>query len=374
MSDFTDSNKLHTCLGDFWYSVYQEAEQIGTYVSSITFNREQWDTQLKDMKDLLSRHKLNPFESLKVKPLYVTKSEMLKASEVYPVHDGTYKYDGRIYFDVPVGVKLRIPIREDIKHIGLLSPKLLDGVKYVADDIIDGTLALPFNPFELDEFTQYPVYDADGRVVDYKVTIWAFDVKIDKEDMYYQYGYIFNIRFPSSKNYNNLINVLYDSLINGPTEASLRLYVSACTGIPVALHKGEVVVAINCDIITTDKEVYEVSKGDKITVNVGDVLDIGDTMTTGLTFYRPDEIDESVKAISLDKHYIGLCVNDLVFENTDIPVKITSENGYTRLDLPVKGRREDVKLFNDTVFDNGIKKNTQVDDIIAEKVLRSFTS
>lgn len=374
MSDFTDSNKLQACLGDFWYSIYQNAEQIGTYVSSITFNRAQWDTQFKDTKALLSRRKLNPLESINVKPLYITKSEMLEASKVYPVHDGTYRYNGSIYYDVPIDVKIRIPIPKDIKYVGIISPKLLDGVKYEAAEIIAGTLALPFNPFDVDSFKKDPIYDTTGKVVDYRVTIWAFDVKIDKEDMYYQYGYIFNIRLPSSKNYNNLINVLYDSLINGPTEASLRLYISACTGIPVALHKNEVVTAIDCDIITTDQEVYEVSKNDKIIVRVGDVLNIGDPMTTGLTFYRPDEIDASVKAISLDRHYVGLCVDDLVFENVDIPTKITSENGYTRLNLPVKGRKNDVKLFNDTVFDNGISKNTQVDDITAEKVLRSFTS
>ena len=373
MSDFTDFNKLQACLGDFWYSIYYDVEQIGNYVASICFNREQWDYQLADTKALLSRKKLKPFEYIKVKPFYLTKSEFAKACEVYPTHDGKYTYMGEIYFDIPIATKYTLPLPEDIRRVGTISPKLLDGVKYELPEVVDHTITIPFNPFDVAEFKKEPVYDDKGTVIDYKTTIWAFDVEIDKEDMYYQYGYIFNIHLPSSKNYNNLINVLYDSLINGPTEASLRLYISACTGIPVALHKGEIVTEVDCDTITTDKETYTVSKDDKIIVEVGDVLDIGDSMTTGLTFYRPKEIDSSVRAISLDKHFIGLCVNDIVFENKDIPTEISSENGYTRLDLPVKGHKNDVKLFNDTVFTNGINKNTKVDDEIARKVLRKLT-
>ena len=373
MTDFTDYNKLQACLGDFWYSIYYNSDQVANYVAALAFNRVQWDAQFKDTKAALARRKLQPFESIKVKPFYITKSAFAEACAVYPTHDGTYSYNGEIYYDIPVGTEYTLPVPEDIKEVGFISPRLLNGPFYAMPAIVNNTLKIPFNPFNIDLFKKEPVYDDKGNVVDYKVTIWAFDVKIDKEDMYYQYGYIFNIHLPSSKNYNNLINVLYDSLINGPSEASLRLYISACTGIPVALHKGEVVTDINCDVIITDQETYEVSKGDKIIVEVGDVLDIGNPMTTGLTFYRPKDIDSSIRALSLDRHYIGLCVNDVVFENKDIPTKISTEKGYTRLDLPVKGREEDVKLFNDTVFDNGISKNTQVDEETARKVIKMLT-
>ena len=374
MSDFTNPAKIQSCLGDFWYAIYYNADQINKYVASLCFNREQWDTQFSDVKATLSRKKLRPFESINVKPFYVTKSAFAKACEVYPQHDGKYVYDGSIYFDIPIDIQYRLPLPPDIKSVKYISPKLLYGTKYEVPAIVNNTLLLQFNPFELDEFKKEPIYDNRGNIIDYKITIWAFDVKIDKSDMYYQYGYIFNIQLPSSKNYNNLINVLYDSLINGPSESSLRLYISACTGIPVALHNNEVVTEIDCDTIITDKESYEVGKNDKIVVEVGDVLNVGDPMTTGLAFYRPKDIDDSIQALSLDKHYIGLCVKDIVFENKDITVELKTEKGYTRLDLPVKGSAPDVKLFNDTVFENGINRNTQVDDTTAEKVLRSFTA
>lgn len=370
MSDFTDYNKLQACLGDFWYSIYYNSDQISRYVAAVAFNRSQWDTQFSDTKDLLSRRKLKPFETVKVKPFYITKSEFATACAVYPTHDGKYSYNGEIYFDIPIAYEYTLPLPKDIISIRFISPTLLNGPAYSISEIVNNTATITFNPFELDAFKKEPVYDENGNVIDYRTTIWAFDVSIDKEDMYYQYGYIFNIHLPSSKNYNNLINVLYDSLINGPTEASLRLYISACTGIPVALHKGEVVTDVDCDTIITDKETYEVAKEDKIIVSVGDVLNIGDPMTTGITFYRPKDVDASVRALSLDKHYIGLCVNDIVFENKDIQTKVSSEKGYTRLDLPVIGHKKDVKLFNDTVFYNGIDKNTEVDEETARKVLK----
>ena len=78
MTDFTDPIKMHSCLGDYWYSIYYSNDQIGDYVAALCFNREQWDYQFKDTKDCLSRHKTPVFDTIKVKPLTVKYSDFLK--------------------------------------------------------------------------------------------------------------------------------------------------------------------------------------------------------------------------------------------------------------------------------------------------------
>lgn len=369
MTDFTDPIKMHSCLGDYWYSIYYSNDQIGDYVAALCFNREQWDYQFKDTKDCLSRHKTPIFDTIKVKPLTVKYSDFLKSSEVYAKYDGTYVYNGNIFYDVPILTEYSIKLPDNIKNIGYISDKLLDGEKQPAI-IADNLIKVYFDPFKV--YPTEPIYDENGKIVDKSVTLWLFDVSIDNDDMYYQYGYIFNIHLPSSNRYNQLINVLYDSLVNGPTERTLLLYLSTVTGIPVSITDKEVVKSIVNNVVTTDHNIYECSCSANIIVNVNDVLTVGDSITDELTLYNYKTIDDSIKAVSLDRRYIGLCIDEIVFENADKNFDISTENGYTRMDVPVLASRKDKELFNDTLFSNGIVNNKHVDDDTEKAVLNAI--
>ena len=369
MTDFTDPIKMHSCLGDYWYSIYYSSDQVGDYVAALCFNREQWDYQFKDTKDCLSRHKTPVFDTIKVKPLTVKYSDFLESSKIYAKYDGTYAYNGNLFYDVPILTEYAIRLPDNIKNIGYVSNKLIDGEKQPA--VVDGNLLkVYFEPFSICPVTN--IYDEDGKVVDKSITLWLFDVSLDNEDMYYQYGYIFNIHLPASNRYNQLINVLYDSLINGPTTRTLLLYLSTVTGIPVAITDREVVKSIVNNIVTTDHNIYECSCSANIVVNIGDVLTIGDSITDELTVYNYKTIDDSIKAVSLDRRYIGLCIDEIVFENEDKALVATTENGYTRVDVPVLANRKDKALFNDTLFSNGIDNNKHVDEDIEKAVLNAI--
>ncbi len=368
MSDFTNPQKIHECLGDYWYSIYYSNEQIGNYVASICFNREQWDYQFKDTKDCLSRYKVPIFEHVKIKPVYLKYSDALESIKDYPTYNGKFIHNGSIQYDLPIGYTYKFKIPEDIKSAGYIANKVVDPTYTSKAVIKDGMLYLDYSPFS-GIFKLDRIYDEAGRVVDSYAIVWLFDVELEKEDIYYQYGYIFNIHFDSSENYKQLINVLYDSLINGPSERVFRLYISTVTGIPVALTEGEIVTEVLPDLVTTDKNKYYIHCEDVPVVNVGDVLSVGDSITDGLTFYKHNNIDDSIRAISLDRRYIGICANDIVFENVEKPVIISTVDGYTKLDLPIIGTKEDITVFNDHVFSEGIVNNVQVDDVTAKAVL-----
>lgn len=370
MSDFTNPEVLHKTLGEYWYSIYYGNEQIGDYVAALCFNREQWDNQFKDTKNALSRHKIPVFEHMKVKPLKILESEFLKSSQIYPKYDGTYTYEGRIYYDVPIDSSFTIEIPKEIKKIGYISNKLIDPTVIYDVTIVNNTVKLPENPFKKD-FRIENVYDSNGNVIDKSITFWLFDVELDKEDVFYQYGYIFNIKLPSSEQYKALINVLYDSLINGPSERVLKLYFSIITGIPVIIEDTEKVLEIEENRLKTDKHEYIVNYSDTITAKVGDILHVGDPISAGLTFYTPKTIDEKVISVSLDQHYIGICVDNIVFHNKELKIepKTDKETNLTRVDLPIGGSEADKKLFNDYVFEKGVENIKKVDEETTRKVL-----
>lgn len=370
MSDFTNPEVLHKTLGDYWYSIYYGNEQIGNYVAALCFNREQWDNQFKDTKNALSRHKIANFETVKVKPFKLLESKFLESSKIYPKYDGTYIHDGKIYYGIPVQHSFMAEIPKEIVKIGAITNKIIDPTIILDGTIVNNTIKFTENPFKQD-FRIENIYDSQGNVIDKAITLWFFDVEIDKEDVYYQYGYIFNIKLPSSEQYKGLINILYDSLINGPSERVLKLYFSAVTGIPVILEDTEKVLEIEENRVKTDKNEYIVNNSDTVTVSVGDILHVGDPISAGLTFYTPKTIDDRVISVSLDQHYIGICVNNIVFHNKELKIepKIDKETNLTRVDLPIGGTETDKTLFNDYVFEKGIENMKKVDEMIARKVL-----
>ena len=151
----------------------------------------------------------------------------------------------------------------------------------------------------------------------------------------------------------------------------LKLYFSAITGIPVILEDTEKVLEIDDNVVRTDKNYYLVSCPDTIIVKVGDILHVGDPISSGLTFYTPETIDDRIISVSLDQHYIGICVDNIVFHNKEIKIdpKTDKNTGLTRVDLPIGGTEPDKMLFNDCVFENGIENMKKVDEITARKVL-----
>ena len=370
MSDFTNPEILHKTLGEYWYSIYYGNEQIGNYVAALCFNREQWDNQFRDTKNALSRHKIANFETVKVKPFKLLQSKFLESSKIYPKYDGKYDHMGKIYYDVPIYSSFTAEIPKEIVKIGYIANKLLDPTVILDGTIVNNTLKFTENPFKQD-FRTENIYDENGKIVDKAITLWFFDVEIDKEDVYYQYGYIFNIKLPSSEQYKELINILYDSLINGPSERVLKLYFSVITGIPVIREDTEKVLEVTEHYVRTDKNEYFLTCDDVATVKVGAILHVGDPISAGLAFYTPKTVDDRIISVSLDQHYIGICVNNIVFHNKELKIepKIDKETNLTRVDLPIGGTETDKTLFNDYVFETGVENMRKVDEMTARKVL-----
>ena len=54
------------------------------------------------------------------------------------------------------------------------------------------------------------------------------------------------------------------------------------------------------------------------------------------------------------------CIEEVVFKNESLPVEVKTQDGFTRVDLPVLGA--DAKKFNDLSFEKGKSDSVEVID------------
>lgn len=301
MNDFENFNTLHKALGDFWYSYFAGSEQVGTYVDALQELHKQTEQTMHELTNSLSRHDIDVYRTYRNYPLKVKYSDFLQWSEVLPAYDGTYTYNGQIKYSVPVITANRIKLPSKIVSIGSLANRIteptIDTIDFTYED---NYLTLPFNPFK-EDFVIETLPDKDEQV-----TIWLKGVKFDCDDLYTQYGYALGLKLPSSQRYKDIINAYTDCLVNGGSKANILKLIKAITG--------------------ADGEI------------------------------NPTDI----KGIAIPKGFLSNCIEEVVFKNESLPVEVKTQDGFTRVDLPVLGA--DAKKFNDLSFEKGKSDSVEVID------------
>ena len=292
MSDFENFHTLHKALGDFWYSYFGGAEQVGTYVDAVQEMQKQTEQTMHELEHSLSRHTIDVYRTYRNYPVKVKRSQFVEWSGTVPSYDGTYTYNGQIKYSVPVGSSNRIKLPFKIVSIGAITNRISEPTIETIDFAFeDSYLILPFNPFEKD-FIVETLPDKDEAV-----TIWLKDVKLDYNDLYTQYGYALGVKLPSSQRYKDFINAYTDCLVNGGSKGNILKLVKAITGADGELN--------------------------------------------------PTDIE----GIALPKGFLSGCIQDVVFKNGFFPLEVKEQDGFTRVDLPVSG--SDAQKFNDLCFERG---------------------
>ena len=291
MNDFEDFHVLHKALGDFWYSYFGGAEQVGTYVDSVTELCKQVESTMHELTNSLSRHTIDVYRSYRNYPLKVKLSEYNEWSGLLPQYDGSYMFNGQIHYSVPVRTASRVKAPFRIVSIASIANRITEPTIDTEDFTFeDSYITLHFNPFE-EDFVVETLPDKDEEV-----TLWLKDVKLDYDDLYTQYGYALDIKLPSSERYKEIINAYTDCLVNGGSKDNVLKFIKAVTG-------------------------------------------------------ADGEITDDVKGLALPEGFLGNCMKSVVVINEDVPVEVKEQDGFTRVDLPVMG--EDAKKFNDLAFERG---------------------
>ena len=308
MSDFENFHVLHKALGDYWYSYFSGSEQVGTYVNAVVELQKQVEQTMKELERSLSRKEIDIFRTYRNYPLKFKLSEFNKWSEVYPKYDGKYYYNSSLTYSTPIYKENRVKIPSKVVSIGKITNKIDEpDLETIDFSLEEGYLTLPFNPFE-ENFVVNELSDGDKEVV-----LWLRDVKLDFDDLYIQFGYALGIKLPSSERYKEIINAYTDCLVNGGSKENVLKFIKAVTG-------------------------------------------------------ADGELTNDVLGIVLPEGFLGNCFSGgITLLNQDLEVEISTQEGFTRLDLPIRGSNTD--KFNDVSFQKGVEACVEVTD---ECELRNF--
>lgn len=307
MNDFQDVETVHGLLGDYWYSIYNGEEQIHNYVEAFLEAQKQADQSFSELVKSLSRKTIEPFRKLLHVPYWVLQSEYDGWSHVPYKHDGAITYSsGAIYDSIMIRTD-RIKIPSTIKTIDSISNRLDNAeIAWSPVTIEDNWVSIDASPFD-GSFQIESVFNAKGEKIDQKALLWLNMVQVDYEDLYNLYGYQFDIKLPSSDFYKQLLNILYDSVVSGPSRNNTIALIQAVTGLD------------EVNMIT-----------------------------------NPESID--IPGLILDSTVIKRLDNpNVLVLNKDYPVILSTEREHTRLDLPVLGRS--AEEFNDSLFNTGVSAN-----------------
>lgn len=316
MNDFENFHKLHKALGDYWYSYFGGAEQVGTYANALVEMCKQVSQTRDEVERSYSRHDIDVFHTVFNYPIKVKYSDFLEWSNVLPAYDSKYKFNGEIKYSAPTLISNRIKVPANLVAVESLTNRLSDPTIITTDIKLEGSyLTLPFNPFR-EDFVLETLPDKEEVV-----TLWLKDCKFDLHDLYTQFGYALGIKLESSQRYKDIINAFTDCLVNGGSRDNILKFVKAVTGAEGYIYKEE---------------------------------------------WNKDDYGIPVEGIALPKGFLGDCFKgDLVLKNEWFPIQVTQQDGFTRIDLPVSG--SDAQKFNDLCFERGKEATVEaIDDCEVE--------
>jgi len=383
-ADVTDGQYLYRALGTFWTQVFQDRDILRGYTAGMADELIQAYYRLTETVNSLSVRNIDVFHTVKWQPVVIKKSEFNKSPFIFEVGGAVFGtqpaqdplYAGQLF-------RFGSPKESSSKSTFSFTPKLaLTSFGLLADRIVAPSLLLlpgvdvSFEKgvmyFNQDLFSSSALYraalfndtgeratyvDATGAVQqDEFIILWAYTAKIDEDELYNNFGTLFDIRLTSSLQYKQLLEAVMSLAIGGPTIASLKSVFSILCKSPAVLAVTETVEDIYADDaynhVITDKNAYKypIIMEPNTAVEVGDTLHAGDCLTDAVRLI--DSVIDPVwwlrefdsPKLALPKHVFAVDVqHQLLFENTESYIDYTPEEGFS---FPVQGSPSDVALFN----------------------------
>jgi len=238
-------NQLFQALGGFW----NEVPAVRQLVYALAEVQKQTDQEVRELENALSRHTIDVYRLKFWYPLDIAESETVQT------WDSGAVFDEAGLFDQALGT------------VSVTIPEEIVSFEAVTDRITDPS-------WELHPDTRSFSVPAGLK------RVWLKNARLDKEDLYRQFGYLLGLKTPSSEQSKAFLNALLDALVNGPSAGTLFRGLSAMTG-------------------------TEVSEKD-------------------LTW--------DVPALVLDRGYTGLCC-PVTFLNRPCAVTVRTEDDLTRADI-----------------------------------------
>lgn len=355
---FDDPDKLLGLIGTFWRNVYEGSFLVG----SVLHARAQLDAaahlRLLDLVASMSRFEVPVFH--RTNWTFLRLLESRKNETELAAFDGALAFDegsparygvpraGELHaWAAPAGLARASVVLNRITDASLV---LTEGVDYA---LADGVIRFRSDPFADARVATREVVQ-DGTVVDREAGLWAYGGEWDWATVYRQFGYALGLRFASSAGYRDLVNAVFDALVQGPTAASLEAAFSAVCGIPLAAGD-EVVEETWADAdhrwISTDKAVYKFGRAATPVVAVGQLLEAGQPLVRGLRFIDLNRGHAAaaggLRALVLGRGVLAAgFYQELMFEDTEVPLAVEYDAaGRAKVSWELAGFPGDVEAF-----------------------------
>jgi hypothetical protein len=264
----------------------------------------------------------------------------------------------------------------------VLSPSLvwLEGSDFAVDPELH-VIHFTADPFADPLVPKRDILDSEGNVVDREFVLWLRLSEWDLEYVYEQFGYALGIWMKSSTFYREFISALYDNLVLGPTKTTLKLALSALSGIPFA-KEAEVVEKIidespNFKYVQTDKNIYTFKASCGVVVQVGDTLTTGDLLVDSIRVVEPDSATDWSPFIgmAMSKSMLGggYLSGPIVFENKQVDVEYVGldAGGNAVVQFSVSGFPADVEKFWAEAHKTGVALGRTMADLLDTRAVRA---
>lgn len=361
---YDDAQRLLDTVGSFWADVYSGNDLVASTLHARAQVAAQAHLNILELIASISRFKIPVFHTDNWTLLTLKESELNAAN--LPKWDGTYQWNGSIAYDTPVGSTMFAWAAPANIAVARVIANQITNAKYVLTagtdfSLQDGVLWFRRNPFASDLVRIREVFEGND-LVDRECDLWLYRGEWDYANVFTQFGYAIGVHLASSQNYKDLVNAVFDGLVEGTTLRCLHNFVSAVTDIPLA-HGGETVQYVLTDSrgpwVITNQHAYGFHPDSEVTVAVGDVLVAGQAMTNGVVFaeFNTGVVPDDILAMAVSPGFLATgYYQELVFENKVVPVVLDTVDGYTKLSFEIGGFPGDVEKFWTDVHTAGVAK------------------
>ena len=390
----TKGEFLFKSLGSFWTQIFKDKETLKGYTLG---QAEEITQRYLDLIETVNNYSIKDTPILHTEkwlPITVLKSKFNKVPfvfEKYRAVFGAQPSTDKYYHDLIFRFGFDKEAVEDVyqyfvgkhvKNIGMIADRVIaPNIMYIigSDAVIeDGVITFNTNIFEEDTIEKFDIVGEDGEAVTYVdkngieqveqgAIIWLYSAKLDKDYLYNNFGYIFDVRLTSNETYRGVLETLFKTFVNGPTIQNVKTLVAVALQVPIVFNDKEIVQSYFSDVehtyIVTDKECYKIDKRlNPINVKIGQVLYAGELLCANIQFF-----DNNTSANGWWKKS-GLLDNRLAFSkylflgNYSNQLSFSAQLEKISLDVdgnivfPILGLPEDVKRFNQFLNNSTARK------------------
>jgi hypothetical protein len=383
----TNPNFLQQSLGSFWNQIFSEQ---GT-IKGLTIGRA--EELLQAYQDLTEAVYCYGVKDIPVyhkqiwQPLTIQKSLLNKSPFIFEQNGAVFGpqpttdplYANQVFqFGFPKSTSqfvYSITPNFTIGSFSLVTNQVFNpSVFYIAGvdvTLNDNVLYFNKNPFDNPKNTIIDIIGDTGVPVTYVdengvtqqdqlLFLWVYNVKIDIQNLYKNFGQIFNINLPSSENYKDILKRFFNIAVGGCNILALKSLMAYIGGVVPVIEPQEVVqyVAVNeyNNVVVTDKNSYLFDLDSVINPSVipGAIFYAGDTFVSLLTYY--DTVSQkdwwktafSNNALVPFSSYLflGNYQSQLFFPNS---LQLITLNPAGVLNFPVEGSPADVLTFENYI-------------------------